>query len=149
MWDPGGDLLNFFGIIGGIIIGVIVIFLICRELVCWYWKINRIVILLEQQNNLLSRMLSVDESTHSLVSETTKAEEIDTRYPKKYVVISPSYLREGPGNNTESISKLNAGDNVIFIKSEEGIDDGITWYNVKTNNEKIGWCIGDCLLKEV
>ncbi len=25
----------------------IVIFLICREIICWYWKLNRIVTLLE------------------------------------------------------------------------------------------------------
>ncbi len=26
----------------------ILVFIICRELVCWYWKLNRIVELLEQ-----------------------------------------------------------------------------------------------------
>lgn len=32
-----------------VILGVLlVIFLVCRELVCWYWKINRTVELLEQ-----------------------------------------------------------------------------------------------------
>jgi len=29
-----------------LIVGII-IFLLCRELMCWYWKINRIVLLLE------------------------------------------------------------------------------------------------------
>ncbi len=36
--------------IGGVIVAILivpVIFLICREIVCWYWKINRIVGLLE------------------------------------------------------------------------------------------------------
>ena len=32
---------------------VIIVFLICRELVCWYWKINRIVELLEGLNRKL------------------------------------------------------------------------------------------------
>ncbi|MBC7714016.1 MAG: hypothetical protein H7177_11800 [Rhizobacter sp.] len=31
-----------------IIIGTIVVFFICRELLCWYWKINKIVSLLEE-----------------------------------------------------------------------------------------------------
>ena len=35
---------------------LLVIFLICRELVCWYWKINRAVELLERQNVLLERI---------------------------------------------------------------------------------------------
>ncbi|WP_300158346.1 hypothetical protein [Solidesulfovibrio sp.] len=35
---------------------LIVIFLVCREIVCWYWKINRAVELLERQNVLLERI---------------------------------------------------------------------------------------------
>ncbi len=35
---------------------LVVIFLICRELVCWYWKINKAVDLLERQNVLLERI---------------------------------------------------------------------------------------------
>jgi len=31
-----------------IVVALVVIFLICRELNCWYWKINRIVELLEK-----------------------------------------------------------------------------------------------------
>ena len=44
----------------GVIIGVIVaivLFLILREVFCWYWKINRVVELLEQQNSLLRSLL--------------------------------------------------------------------------------------------
>jgi hypothetical protein len=40
----------------GLIIGAIIIFLIIREIVCWYWKINRLVALMEKQNNLLSEI---------------------------------------------------------------------------------------------
>ena len=32
------------------------IFLVCREIVCWYWKINRAMELLERQNVLLERI---------------------------------------------------------------------------------------------
>lgn len=35
---------------------LVVIFLVCREIVCWYWKINRAVELLERQNVLLERI---------------------------------------------------------------------------------------------
>lgn len=33
------------------------IFLICRELNCWYWKINRRIELLEEQNNSLKTII--------------------------------------------------------------------------------------------
>ncbi len=37
--------------LAGVLIGlavIFVVFLICRELVCWYWKVNRQVELLEK-----------------------------------------------------------------------------------------------------
>lgn len=33
------------------------IFLLCRELNCWYWKINRRIELLEEQNNSLKTII--------------------------------------------------------------------------------------------
>ena len=48
------------GIIIGILVGIIIIFLICRELVCWYWKINRLIALMEEQNNLFKQFLGLD-----------------------------------------------------------------------------------------
>jgi hypothetical protein len=36
-----------------------VIFLIARELMCWYWKINRVVSLLEENNRLLRANVQV------------------------------------------------------------------------------------------
>ena len=35
-----------------------IVFLVCRELNCWYWKVNRHIELLEEQNKLLKDMLS-------------------------------------------------------------------------------------------
>jgi hypothetical protein len=37
-----------------VIVGLIVFFLILREFWCWYWKINKRIVLLEEQNRLLS-----------------------------------------------------------------------------------------------
>jgi len=47
---------NTIGIIIGVVIGAIIIFLICRELICWYYKINTIVELLSEQNKLLGEL---------------------------------------------------------------------------------------------
>lgn len=33
------------------------VFLLCRELNCWYWKINRRIELLEEQNNNLKTII--------------------------------------------------------------------------------------------
>ncbi|UJX42433.1 hypothetical protein K9F62_07130 [Desulfovibrio sp. JY] len=48
----GGGLLSFL-----ITLAILaLIFLVCREIVCWYWKINRAMELLERQNLLLERI---------------------------------------------------------------------------------------------
>lgn len=46
-------------IVALLILGLIafLIFLVCRSINCWYWKINRRVELLEEQNQLLSKIL--------------------------------------------------------------------------------------------
>lgn len=44
----------------GTLIGLGILLLIiifCRELFCWYWKLNRIIELLEEQNRLLRAKL--------------------------------------------------------------------------------------------
>lgn len=38
---------SFVGVVVVLCISIL-IFLICREIFCWYWKVNRIVELLEQ-----------------------------------------------------------------------------------------------------
>jgi hypothetical protein len=35
---------------------LLVFFLVCREFLCWYWKINKSVELLEEQNKILLRI---------------------------------------------------------------------------------------------
>jgi len=56
---------------------IIVIFLILREIVCWYWKINRIVDLQEKQNILLEKLVArlVDEENTSAAEFTDNTEE--------------------------------------------------------------------------
>ena len=66
------------------IIVFVVIFLILREVNCWYWKINERISLMNEQNDLLRKLISgskyaekvkVDPSTEKLVenqSEETK-----------------------------------------------------------------------------
>lgn len=58
----------------------IVIFFIARELVCWYWKINRIVELLESIDRKLSKNNGLSKnvkSKTSLVNGSLEKESID------------------------------------------------------------------------
>ena len=50
MSNEAGELLLILG-------GLVVIFLICREIVLWYWKVNRIVALLEEISDQLEDVL--------------------------------------------------------------------------------------------
>ena len=60
---------NIWSILIGILIAAIIIFLICREFFCWYWKINRIVALMEEQNSLLRQQLSIFISSFSNIDK--------------------------------------------------------------------------------
>ena len=53
------------GIIIGILVAVIIVFLICRELICWYWKINKLVALMEEQNSLLRDVMKTRGSSEN------------------------------------------------------------------------------------
>ena len=49
---------------------IIALFLICREIVCWYWKINRAMELLERQTMLLERIEARLAKTDASRTET-------------------------------------------------------------------------------
>ena len=57
------------------IIFSIIIFLLCREIVMWYWKVNAILSKQEQGNQLLQQILSELRSTDSKESLETVQEE--------------------------------------------------------------------------
>ncbi len=60
-----------------IIIGVILlIFIFIREVVLWYWKINKIVELLEINNKYLQRLI-VDTKPHNNENKVVKNENIE------------------------------------------------------------------------
>jgi len=41
----------------GIIIGVIILLIVLREVWCWYFKINELIKLTKEQNELLQKLL--------------------------------------------------------------------------------------------
>jgi len=46
-----------------VLLVVFIIFLVLREAMCWYWKINRIVFLLESINEILARSKDIIPGT--------------------------------------------------------------------------------------
>jgi hypothetical protein len=46
----------------GALVVLLVIFLVCRELICWYWKINRMVVALQEIAATTKRHLEIYES---------------------------------------------------------------------------------------
>jgi hypothetical protein len=123
------------GIIFLIIVGVVVVFFVCRELMCWYYKINRIVSLLENQNFLLKMQITfVPTHTVKLLDGEDKL-----------------WLREKPSSDAGAIEDLPPGAKVQFIskKPEEVEINGIkgTWFKILTHEKTDGWCFSGNLEK--
>ena len=58
--NSGGGLV---GIIITVIIVLVGIFFACRELMCWYYKINKIISLMEEQNSLLKHQMGLSSTS--------------------------------------------------------------------------------------
>ncbi len=62
-----GTSITYFLVMLGILI---VVFLILREVICWYWKINRNIELQEEQNRLLKKLVQHFENTETSGKDT-------------------------------------------------------------------------------
>ena len=120
-----------YGIIIGITIGAIVVFFICRELLCWYWKINKFVALMEEQNQYLKKIFI---KFYNLKFD--------------YVVKEDVNLRHNPALNSSVIRILSEGVYLTLLETGGNIEIEGTqanWVKVKTENDEIGWCFSGCL----
>jgi hypothetical protein len=50
--------------LGMLVVGII-LFLILREFFCWYWKINSIKEIMEEQRDLLKKLVEKDAKNNS------------------------------------------------------------------------------------
>ena len=150
-------------IIIGAIIGAIIVFLICREIVCWYWKINKLVELMEKQNKYFRLILKSqnidlpDDSPDSEIEIGTKVDtdtEVDVAIPsiddiplsgQLCKVIKKTAIREFRKHDSYAEKELNVGDKVYFQKIK---NNDPTWYYVKsTDSWENGWCFSGYLEK--
>jgi hypothetical protein len=129
---------------GGTIIFVIIavavgIFFACRELMCWYYKINRIVSLLEDQIRLLKMQITF-VPTHMI---KLMAGENELKLLKKPYVSDASAA--------EVIENLPNGTKVQFLEknSTEVELNGIkgTWFRIMTQEKTDGWVFSGNLEK--
>lgn len=81
------DLFTGLGGLFIFLVIIIVIFLICREIVCWYWKINETLSVLKEIRDLLKHS--------SLASNTEGASENTVSSSKKIIQIDDA--PKGPG----------------------------------------------------
>jgi len=130
--SSGNDLT---GIIIGIIIGIIALFFICRELMCWYYKINKIISLLEDQYRLLkTQMTFVPTHTVKLSSDEEGL-----------------CLNEKPSFEAYTVENLPNGTKVQFLekssKKEERNGVKGTWFKIMTQEKVDGWCFSGSLVK--
>lgn len=83
------------------VIAFIIIFLLLRELNCWYWKINERISLMEEQNNLLRKLFLGSASNGEVVLEnlTNGTPENSVKTYKKNTVT----FRHKVTNNIETV----------------------------------------------
>jgi len=72
--------LFIYGILG--LIALIVIFLVCRELVCWYWKLNEIVFFLRKIAGLLEGLQPANANLGSFPESSKQADDVFSTCPK-------------------------------------------------------------------
>ena len=131
-----------------IIVTLIIAFavlLICRELMCWYFKINKLVELMEEQNNLLKRQLGISSTSNVLLTEF-----IPTHRVKLLTTTDGLGLRKKPDPNidpffripnTTEVQHINTGDDVKLN------DIKAPWFEIRTKDGICGWCFSGSLEK--
>ena len=69
-----GNSGSIIGTIAIFLVIVLVVFLVCREIVCWYWKINKSIALLTEIRDLLANDARISRSPEPPKSATEEAD---------------------------------------------------------------------------
>ena len=114
-------------IIGGLI--AVAVFFLCRELMCWYYKINRIIELMEEQNSLLRKQSGIEPAEEN-VSATSE----NSDNPIMYEVAYSTVLTTAPGTSFNVIKTIEKGVTLKYI-SPAG-----EWSLFETPEGEKGYC---------
>jgi len=94
----------------------VVIFLICREIFCWYWKINGVVSLLER----------IDSRLAELLERTTLPKDISPSIPIEMPPTAPPVFSTADiQDNPEIIPCPECGKSIVVKQLRVG-DNGLT-----------------------
>lgn len=119
---------SIFGPLIITLIVLIIIFLICRELICWYYKINEMINIQNQQNSILNDILTQLKSKPSIIDSSYKNDSLSSSISSEGRIIKfTEKVLETIGK--EQKIKINFDDGVsgeIFSKIGLFIHWGIT-----------------------
>jgi hypothetical protein len=139
-----GDSGNYWGILIGILVGTVIVFLVLREVWCWYWKLNKIVSLLEGQNQLLALLTKADKiDSPAAIEKSAAIEELNLEGNESFLIEKEMKLYNDEYNYDKAIQQLNTGDIVVFIKKGGKVSIGkdiAPMFFVKTKEGNSGWC---------
>jgi uncharacterized protein YgiM (DUF1202 family) len=119
---------------------IILVFLALREFWCWYFKINKRIILLEEQNRLLS---SLNKYLVPIVKSSYNDTEIKRTIAdgdnKQYIITQEIKLFEKSDKNSGVVCRLLKGETITFLDKQEV--NTVVWYKVKDKENNVGWCL--------
>jgi hypothetical protein len=148
---------NSVTLIIGVIIGIIILFFICRELMCWYFKINKLVVLLEEQNSLLrdSAKRITPTMANTQGGNSNESKDAITSFDKNNNISTVSenvcrVKKETPLNDAlsarQKLIRILRIDEKVTIEHTMVRDDlGGKWALIKTENNDEGWCLFEAL----
>lgn len=109
------------GAIGTLVLGIIIIiflFLILREVNMWYWKINERIALMQEQNNLLRKLISRSDLQERVVVDSI----IEKPTAETNAYKAPKIVLQ----NTSNESSLRTGSyEIIYLEFIDGIKGSI------------------------
>jgi hypothetical protein len=125
-------------IVIGVVIGLIVLFLILREFWCWYWKINKRIKLMEEQNELLKGIFE------KYIGGTNIKNEIQKKYKNvDEIIVGEEYISKGKitlfenyDYKTKIICNILENERIKIIDVEENGED--IWFFIKDRDGNEG-----------
>jgi len=111
--------------IGTLVIGVIIfiaLFLLLREVNMWYWKINERITLMQEQNNLLRKMISGNVSQERVEADTLIEQPIENPIEGTNTHSAPKIVSQ---NKTIESSLMKGSYENIYLEFADGIKGSI------------------------
>lgn len=143
---------NYFIYLIIVLVIAFIIFLILRELNCWYWKVNKRIVIMEEQNVLLKRiLLALDPSTNTKIitnSSISTSDSSSTSNTKPEVADVQFVYENLSENEKKRVDEflnfgLKPGQILAIHKVKRTIDrfDPQEWKNVLNKFQENDWLI--------